>query len=192
MKSWKIHTSSLCKANVTIMASSPKEADKIARSMKGVAYRPCEITDITVEAIPDNPSAYNGYPPVSVAAKSSSETEMTESNPKYSVLISAMCYSELVVEASSEKEAKEVAAQKVTARPPFDYCDAEILDVRVFPYFEYGYQKKKLEEPLLILEPEDWTADEWKTLCKFCGFPEDEAQRIVLHVDTVESSIVPN
>ncbi len=48
-----------------------------------------------------------------------------------------------------------------------------------------GYHKLNLIEPL-ILEPEDWTAAEWATLCKICDLPVGPTERIVLHVGTME------
>lgn len=48
-----------------------------------------------------------------------------------------------------------------------------------------GYHKLSLVEPL-ILEPEDWSAAEWATLCKICDLPVGPAQRIVLHISTME------
>lgn len=51
-----------------------------------------------------------------------------------------------------------------------------------------GYQKFTDNEPL-ILEPEDWTFDEWLTLCKLCGLPAMTTERIVLHSDVVECYI---
>lgn len=48
-----------------------------------------------------------------------------------------------------------------------------------------GYHKLRLVEPL-ILEPEDWTADEWATLCKICDLPVGPTERIVLHIDLME------
>ena len=51
-----------------------------------------------------------------------------------------------------------------------------------------GYQKIQDKEPL-ILEPEDWTFDEWQTICKLCGLPAMTTERIVLHADVVECYI---
>ena len=48
-----------------------------------------------------------------------------------------------------------------------------------------GYHKLSLIEPL-ILEPEDWSAAEWATLCKICDLPVGPTQRIVLHINTME------
>lgn len=48
-----------------------------------------------------------------------------------------------------------------------------------------GYHKLRLVEPL-ILEPEDWTAEEWATLCKICDLPVGPTERIVLHIDLME------
>ena len=48
-----------------------------------------------------------------------------------------------------------------------------------------GYHKLSLIEPL-ILEPKDWSAAEWATLCKICDLPVGPTQRIVLHLNTME------
>lgn len=48
-----------------------------------------------------------------------------------------------------------------------------------------GYQKFKDNEPL-ILEPENWSFDEWATICKLCGLPLGQTERIVLHTSEVE------
>lgn len=50
-----------------------------------------------------------------------------------------------------------------------------------------GYQK--FADEMLIWEPEDWTADEWATLCKASGVPADRTERIVLHVNQIECYI---
>ena len=47
-----------------------------------------------------------------------------------------------------------------------------------------GYKKEKLEEPF-IWEPEDWTPEEWAVLCKACGLPPVQTERIVLHADVL-------
>ena len=39
------------------------------------------------------------------------------------------------------------------------------------------------------MEPEDWSRQEWSTLCKLCSLPADRAERIVLHVGEMESYI---
>lgn len=51
-----------------------------------------------------------------------------------------------------------------------------------------GYKKEKLEEPF-IWEPEDWTPEEWAVLCKVCGLPPVQTERIVLHADVLESFV---
>ena len=48
-----------------------------------------------------------------------------------------------------------------------------------------GYQKLRDDEPL-ILEPEDRSSPEWATLCKLCGLPLGQTERIVLHVGDIE------
>lgn len=48
-----------------------------------------------------------------------------------------------------------------------------------------GYQKFRDTEPL-ILEPEDWSFDEWATICKLCGLPTGQTERIVLHASEME------
>ena len=48
-----------------------------------------------------------------------------------------------------------------------------------------GYQKVRDTEPL-ILEPEDWSFDEWATICKLCGLPTGQTERIVLHASEME------
>ena len=53
------------------------------------------------------------------------------------------------------------------------------------------YNKVATAEPV-ILEPEDWTPDEWKTLCKVSGqLPADRTERIVLHISAVETYVRP-
>lgn len=48
-----------------------------------------------------------------------------------------------------------------------------------------GYQVFNNNEPL-ILEQEDWSFTEWATLCKLCGLPLGQTERIVLHANQVE------
>lgn len=48
-----------------------------------------------------------------------------------------------------------------------------------------GYQKFQDKEPL-ILEPEDWDLQEWATICKLCGLPLGQTERIVLHTSEME------
>lgn len=48
-----------------------------------------------------------------------------------------------------------------------------------------GYQVFQDNEPL-ILEPEDWSIREWATLCKLCGLPLGQTERIVLHANKLE------
>lgn len=48
-----------------------------------------------------------------------------------------------------------------------------------------GYNKTEMREPL-ILEPEDWSAEEWATLCKVYGVPADRTERIVIGATPVE------
>lgn len=38
----------------------------------------------------------------------------------------------------------------------------------------------------LILEPEDWTWEQWKTLCTLCGMKPEDTARMVLNLDSVE------
>lgn len=47
------------------------------------------------------------------------------------------------------------------------------------------YTKETLAEPL-ILEPEDWSFQEWATICKLCSLPLGRTERIVLHTSKVE------
>lgn len=52
-----------------------------------------------------------------------------------------------------------------------------------------GYHKFP-EKEMLVLEPEDWTPQEWATLCKLSGdLPPDTTDRIVIHVDEIECYI---
>lgn len=51
-----------------------------------------------------------------------------------------------------------------------------------------GYLKFAENEPF-ILEPEDWTASEWGTLCKLCGLTADRTERIVMHINEIECFI---
>lgn len=48
-----------------------------------------------------------------------------------------------------------------------------------------GYHQDEIREPL-IWEHEDWSADEWKVLCKICGLPAEKTERIVLRASEVE------
>lgn len=56
-------------------------------------------------------------------------------------------------------------------------------------YFKY---KEDYEDCFLVLEPEDWTESEWKTILKLFGLI--EAERIVLRDYTLEAygTPVPN
>lgn len=51
-----------------------------------------------------------------------------------------------------------------------------------------GYHKFVTSEPF-ILEPEDWTYEEWKTLCKLFSVSADKAERIAFRVNCVECYI---
>lgn len=51
-----------------------------------------------------------------------------------------------------------------------------------------GYQKFHDVEPR-ILEPEDWATHEWATICKLCGLPLGQTERIVLHADEMECCV---
>ena len=55
-------------------------------------------------------------------------------------------------------------------------------------HMEGGYKREKCNEPF-ILEPEDWTPEEWKALCKLCVLPEALTERIVIHASEIESYV---
>lgn len=48
-----------------------------------------------------------------------------------------------------------------------------------------GYHAMSCPEPI-ILEPEDWTSEEWAVLKKLCGMTDHNATRMVLNVSSVE------
>lgn len=48
-----------------------------------------------------------------------------------------------------------------------------------------GYHHYASEEAL-ILEPEDWTWEQWKTLCALCGMKPEDTARMVLNLDSLE------
>lgn len=48
-----------------------------------------------------------------------------------------------------------------------------------------GYQKFRNDEPL-VLEPEAWSFSEWAAICKLCGLPLGQTERIVLHASEIE------
>lgn len=39
---------------------------------------------------------------------------------------------------------------------------------------------------MIVLEKENWSSDEWKTLCKLCGLPAQRPKRIVLSLSGTE------
>ena len=43
-------------------------------------------------------------------------------------------------------------------------------------YLQYESQNR---DDFIVFEPEDWSEDEWKVICKIFGFK--EAERVVLH-----------
>lgn len=49
-----------------------------------------------------------------------------------------------------------------------------------------SYLKEKLKEQL-VLEPEDWSNEEWKTICKLFNKNNVLCERIIVRVDTLES-----
>lgn len=51
-----------------------------------------------------------------------------------------------------------------------------------------GYHKYSTLEPV-VLEPEDWTVEEWATLCKVSGVPANRTERIVLNLSSIECYI---
>lgn len=49
-----------------------------------------------------------------------------------------------------------------------------------------GYHQEDVKEPI-ILEPEDWSPQEWSILCKLCGnLPVKGTGRMVLHLNRLE------
>lgn len=99
---------------------------------------------------------------------------------KFKVRVSELRYGDVVVEAESEEAAKTIATGK-----EIDFFDSEITDMTVEPVLKNGYSRELLKEPF-IWEPEDWTPEEWDTLCKVCGLPPDNTERIVLRASEVE------
>ena len=55
-------------------------------------------------------------------------------------------------------------------------------------HMEDVYKREVCKEPF-ILEPEDWTPEEWRTLCKLCGLPDAITERIVIHASEIESYV---
>lgn len=99
---------------------------------------------------------------------------------KFKVRVSELRYGDVVVEAESEEAAKTIATGK-----EIDFFDSEITDMTVEQVLKNGYSRELLKEPF-IWEPEDWTPEEWDTLCKVCGLPPDNTERIVLRASEVE------
>lgn len=56
------------------------------------------------------------------------------------------------------------------------------------PDMPSGYHNFVNAEPF-ILEREDWTYEEWKTLCKLVNISCGKAERIVIHANRVECFI---
>ena len=110
----------------------------------------------------------------------------------YTVYLSQLQYGNVTVEATSKKEAEE-KARALYKQGGVEWHDEELTDLEASvesvgnPLGE-GYHKEAVVEPL-ILEPEDWSRQEWSTLCKLCGLPAYRAERIVLHVGEMESYI---
>lgn len=99
---------------------------------------------------------------------------------KFKVRVSELRYGDVVVEAESEEAAKTIATGK-----EIDFFDSEIMDMTVEQVLKNGYSRELLKEPF-IWELEDWTPEEWDTLCKVCGLPPDNTERIVLRASEVE------
>lgn len=99
---------------------------------------------------------------------------------KFKVRVSELRYGDVVVEAESEEAAKTIATGK-----EIDFFDSEITDMTVEQVLKNGYSRELLKEPF-IWELEDWTPEEWDTLCKVCGLPPDNTERIVLRASEVE------
>lgn len=53
------------------------------------------------------------------------------------------------------------------------------------------YKREQIREPL-ILEPEDWSAEEWVVICKLFSFPVNLTERIVVNVSNIESFVRDN
>lgn len=108
---------------------------------------------------------------------------------KYRVRISALCYGDVEVAANSEEEAIAIAEKS-----DINFFDREITDMtaeKIAGAPLCGYNSETIAEPL-ILEPEDWTAEEWETLCKLAGrLPVSQTQRIVFHADRMEYYVAP-
>lgn len=49
-----------------------------------------------------------------------------------------------------------------------------------------GYLKEEVKEPL-ILEPDDWSKEEWKTLCKLFNMNNKTCNRVVVKINELES-----
>ena len=79
---------------------------------------------------------------------------------KFKVRVSELRYGDVVVEAESEEAAKTIATGN-----EIDFFDSEITDMTVEQVLKNGYSRELLKEPF-IWELEDWTPEEWDTLCK--------------------------
>lgn len=51
--------------------------------------------------------------------------------------------------------------------------------------FGEGYHCLCCPEPLIV-EPNDWTDEEWVTICKLCGLDKCTTKRIVMNVSSIE------
>ncbi len=113
---------------------------------------------------------------------------------KYSIDISALCYGSADVIAHSEEEAKALVPKAEIRFYDWEFTDMEVSNVSEIhtvcsskESIPDGYSKHLITEPL-ILEPEDWTAEEWRTLCKLGGnLPPERTQRIVFHAGLMET-----
>ena len=64
----------------------------------------------------------------------------------------------------------------------------EVYRRDIDPPLSNGYHKLACLEPL-ILEPDDWSRDDWRTLCKLCGLDPWTSTRIVLNLKSMETFI---
>lgn len=70
------------------------------------------------------------------------------------------------------------------------YAILEVHRPAIDPPLTSGYHKLACPEPL-ILEPEDWTWEQWGTLCKLCGLAPADTSRISINVQSIEVFVEP-
>ena len=70
------------------------------------------------------------------------------------------------------------------------YTILEVHRPSIDPPLCDGYHKLACPEPL-ILEPEDWTWEQWGTLCKLCGLVPSDTSRITINAKSIEAFVEP-